>query len=381
MKNPPIAVTFLLDHLVAGGAERHAILLANLLDRERFRVSMIYLKPDETLRPLIDETRLEELWCANVRLRLDLGAARRIADHLDRQQAQVVVGANLYPTLFGVLARHRAKCSPAVVATYHTTLITHWKDRLQMSLYRRVLPRCEALIYVCEAQRAHWQAQGLHGQSDHVIYNGVDTDYFSPEAGGVQGEEIRRRLGVNADTLVVGLCAALRPEKAHADLLSGCAAARAAGAEVHALIIGDGPQRAAIEAQIAALGLQAHATISGFQSDVRPWIAACNVMTLTSHSETFSLAALECMAMGKPMVMTRVGGAAEQVIDGQTGYLFASGAVDELADCLLKLRDGALRVKLGRRAREVVSAQFALGTMVSRYESVLEACARRAVRG
>ena len=70
------------------------------------------------------------------------------------------------------------------------------------------------------------------------------------------------------------------------------------------LIIGEGPQRREIERQIAELELTGHAVIAGHRNDVRPYIACCDVMTLTSHNvETFSIAALESMALGKPLVL------------------------------------------------------------------------------
>ena len=101
---------------------------------------------------------------------------------------------------------------------------------------------------------------------------------------------------------------------------------RDSGVPAKVLIIGDGPRRGEIERQIAELQLTGHAVIAGHRNDVRPYIACCDVMTLTSHVvETFSIAALESMALGKPMVLTRIGGAEEQVRHGTNGFLYERG--------------------------------------------------------
>jgi glycosyltransferase involved in cell wall biosynthesis len=109
-------------------------------------------------------------------------------------------------------------------------------------------------------------------------------------------------------------------------------------------------------------------SITGLVNDVRLALAACDVLVFASHSETFSIAALESMAMGKPIVMTDVGGASEQVIPGENGYLFRLGDVRALSGHLASLADRARRQRMGRRARSTVAEKFSLGVMVSAYE-------------
>src|SRR5262249_34186459 len=154
--------------------------------------------------------------------------------------------------------------------------------------------------------------------------------------------------GFSPQDYVIGLCAVMRPEKSHGDLLRALKRLHAGGLPAaKALFIGDGPERASIEAQITQLGLTEHVVITGFQPDERPYIECADVMTLVSHEETFSLAALECMALGKPLVLSDVGGASEQILDGQTGVLFKPGDIDSLATQLTKLATPALRAQMG----------------------------------
>jgi glycosyltransferase involved in cell wall biosynthesis len=107
-------------------------------------------------------------------------------------------------------------------------------------------------------------------------------------------------------------------------------------------------------------------------------VAACDVMVLTSHSETFSLSALESMSMGKPMVMTRTGGAAEQVNEGTTGLLFAPGDVAALAGHLVSLAQSERSSSMGEAAARDVAQRFPLGKMIAEYSTLLESQASAA---
>lgn len=113
--------------------------------------------------------------------------------------------------------------------------------------------------------------------------------------------------------------------------------------------------------------------LQDFKKDVRLHIASCDVMVLPSHAiETFSIAALESMALGKPLLLTRIGGAAEQVTPGLNGFLFEPGDIDALTGHLKALADKDLRSRMGMQAAKVVRDQFTLEKMVARYAEELE---------
>jgi glycosyltransferase involved in cell wall biosynthesis len=105
---------------------------------------------------------------------------------------------------------------------------------------------------------------------------------------------------------------------------------------------------------------------------VRPYIACCDVMTLVSHSETFSLAALESMALGKPVVLTRTGGAEEQVRHGRNGFLFEPGDIETLAQQLRRLTAGTERLSMGAVAARDVRERFTIQHMVQRFTEELQ---------
>ncbi|MFL6671710.1 MAG: glycosyltransferase [Massilia sp.] len=367
----PIHVLFLLTSAGVGGAEMQTISLLNRLDPARFRLSLAYLQPEHELLDKIDRTRLSgEVFCCNVARSLDRAAAHRLAAYVRDGAVDIVVCANFYPLLYGWAARWLSGRPVHIVEVCHSiwSHLRSSKAKLQMLLYGPLLRITRMLVYVCENQRRHWRVRMLAAREDAVIYNGIDTDHFSNAYTARQVAAFRAACGLAASAYVVGLCAYMRPEKAHGDLLQALVRAHRHGVQVKCLLIGDGPERKAIEAKIAALGLGADVVITGLVADVRLALAACDVLVFASHSETFSIAALESMAMGKPVVMTDVGGASEQVVPGENGWLYRRGDVDALAAHLARLADPACRAQMGQRARRTVTDKFSLGAMVAAYE-------------
>lgn len=365
-------VLFLLNSLSSGGAERQVISLLNHLDTQVFRLALAYLKPEVQLLPAVRRERLEAAVGLDVKRKLDLAAVASLAALIDRHAIDVLVSTNPYPTLYALLAARGSAQRPRQVEVFHSTTLHSAKEKLQMALYHLVFRRMDLLVYVSRLQREYWQRRGLRARRDILIHNGIDTDYFTDRFSNEQRLDVRARFGVAESDYLIGICAALRPEKAHGDFLLALARLRSSGHPAKGLIIGDGPERGAIEARIAQLDLVPHVHITGFQADVRPYLAACDVMSLTSHAvETFSLAALESMSMGKPMVMTRIGGAEEQVRHGTTGFLFAPRDIEALSGFLAELAVPQRRASMGAAAALSVRAQFAQEKMLNSFAAEL----------
>ncbi|HUA23864.1 MAG TPA: glycosyltransferase [Steroidobacteraceae bacterium] len=354
---------FIVNSLETGGAEKQVVTLLNHIDTRRFRLHLAYLKRNETLLGQLRTERLDEVVCCDVSRRIDRGAVGRLRALISQRCIDALVCTNPYSMLYGHLARG-VRPGTRLAAVFHSTVLHSFKERLQMLLYRRLFNRCDLLIYVCENQRRYWRQHGLHAP-DTVIYNGVDADYFTDGYTSEQRRILRNSLELDANDYVVGLCSALRPEKAADDLLQAIAQLRRHRVPAKALFIGDGPERARIERTAEMLGLRPHVRITGFQRDIRPFTACCDVMALVSHSETFSLAALEGMALGKPVVLSDTGGAAELVVPGEHGFLFEPGDTETLATHLTTLTSHSIRARLGAAAARRVRERFTVRDMAS----------------
>jgi glycosyltransferase involved in cell wall biosynthesis len=376
-----LRVLFLVNSLCVGGAEKHVVSLVNGLDATRHRLALTALKRDEALLPQIAPHRLADgLACLEVAQGLSWGAVRRLARQLDAQRTDVLVCTNMYALLYGWLARALSRRGPQVrlVEVFHSTLPESRKEARHMVLYRHLVRRADLLVFVCQAQADHWHVHGLRARQDVVIHNGIDTARFSDTLSPEDKRRLRAQQGFGETDLVVGLCGVMRPEKAHYDFLQALAllallAAR--GQRVCGWLIGDGPLRAALERDIDALGLRERVRISGFVQDVRPLVAACDAMAITSTTETFSLAALEAMALGKPLLMTDVGGAREQVRHGHNGWLVPVGDVQAMAGALARWLEPNARAAMGLRAAAEVRERFDLAGMVQGFERQFSALA------
>ena len=365
---------FVVNSLELGGAEKQVVTLLNHLDNSRFRLHLAYLKRGERLLPQLDTGKLEELICCDVTRGVERRAIRQLGAFIRERHIDAVVCTNTYSMLYGYLARRQARPEkPKLATVFHTTLLRTYKEKAQMLLYQRLFKRSDLLLYVCENQRDYWRDRGLRAVTDGVVHNGIDVSYFSDRQTPEERAALRAKLGFSPGDTVIGLCSSMRPEKAHGDLLDAIALLRGRGVSAKVLFIGDGSERGAIEEKAKDLGLQEHVVITGMQADVRPYIGCCDVMTLVSHAiETFSLAALESMALGKPLVMSDIGGASEQVLHGQTGLLFEPGDIPALAGHLNTLTDESVRARLGAAAQRRVRQLFTVEAMTAGFTEKME---------
>ncbi len=374
-----VHVLFFLISQSVGGAELHTIALANGLDKTRFRVSVIYLKNEEDGTDVVQGLSKDVLVsCANVRQKIDVSALRKLRHFVERESVDVLVCTNEFALLYGWLTLKFSRSRVALAEVFHTTELRTWKARLQMAFYRRFFYAADLVIFVCEKQRAYWQSKKLSLRFCSVIHNGIDVARFHNDFTSADVLSLRAQFGFASSDFVIGICASLRPEKAHLDLLDALALLKRQGHVLKCMIIGDGPERQKIERAIDARGLRRDTVVTGFLPDVRQYVAACDLMALVSRTiETFSLSALEAMALRKPIVMSEVGGAAEQVSHGHNGQLFPAGDIQALARSILEVKTANADGKMGVNARESVVERFSLDKMLVKYDQTLLALARR----
>jgi glycosyltransferase involved in cell wall biosynthesis len=137
------------------------------------------------------------------------------------------------------------------------------------------------------------------------------------------------------------------------------------------LLVGGGPEKAVLDAYAQGLGVSEFVVWAGEREDVRPFLANMDVGLLCSRTETLSLAAIEMMAMGLPMVMSDVGGASEIVTAGVNGQLFMANDDEGLVESLRLLFDPAQRSLASKAASFTAHTKFSSTRMVLEYEQLL----------
>ena len=177
---------------------------------------------------------------------------------------------------------------------------------------------------------------GLNGCQASVIYNGVDSSFFSPTRLAETREQLRERLELPVDSPVLISVGQLRPEKGHLMLLSAFADLLHRERHVpYLLLVGEGVQREVIEAKIAELEIGHNVRLIGAVDDVRPYLKAADLFVLASIAvETFSNAALEAAAMELPIVMSDVGGAPEMFPHEQDCIIYSRNDKTALFEAL-----------------------------------------------
>ncbi len=378
MSGSSVRVVFVTASLTHGGAERHSITLMNRLAERAHECHAVYIKNEDTQLNRIRPRNGGAVRCLNAARYFDARALADFAAHISRIRPSAIVAANPYALMYSSLALRLSRLRAPLIVTFHSTRLLGAKEQLQMMIYRLFFWTSDCLVFVCEKQRRYWLRRGVFSRRNEVIYNGVDTEEFCDKWSPEERRSLRNVLGFSDADYVIGISAVLRPEKNHVQLVDAVAMLRKLGIPARALMIGDGEMRNAVEARARELNVEGDVVITGLKQDVRPYIAACDAMALCSFTEAFSLAAIEAMALRKPIVHSDIGGAAEMIVPGRNGFLFPVGDTKALVDKLAVLADREVSRRVGHNAREMVERLFSERTMVDRYEQVLlELCRAR----
>lgn len=362
-------VLFLLNNLAVGGSETKVVRLANALGARGMHVGLAYLNEPTTLLKNIDSGVSTFFLSRQGRFSLKANAALR--QLIEVLRPRNVVSVNLYPALYVVTATRWSRYRPRTIGLMNTTEMRRgakWKR----SFYLRALKYLDWTVYGCELQRDAWlSADNPMRPRSSVIYNGVDLNRFSTSRIGAAG--LRADHGIGENAFVVGTVGRLAVEKNQLPLVDAVADLRASGADVHLMLVGDGPLRAALEQRAVERGISSAVTFTGAMSDVRAALKAFDVFVLPSLSETFSNAALEAMAMQLPVILTRTGGASEMIEHGKEGYIVDVADLPKQLPVLLdQLRlDKILRTRMAAAAALRTQREFSWEGMVEAYQSML----------
>lgn len=354
-------ILHLIETLDFGGAEKIVISLANATAAEH-EVAICCVKRVGELGAEVD-ARVKTFSLGkgegnDYRLPWRLARILRVGryDVLHTHNWGVFLEGGIAAMLAGTRVRVHTVHGP--YREYAAGFVPRAKLALRHLLERQVARRFDRVAAVSDAIAAYIVHDiGVTSGNVCTVHNGIP----------VQGAEVAPQAG-SAEEPVFLTVGRLAEIKNHALMLRAFRRALDAGARARLRIAGDGPMREAIEAQRVSLGLGNAVEMLGFRDDIPQLLRGADVFLLTSRYEGISVALLESMRAGLPVIATRVGGIPETVRDGETGLLFGAedeagiaGAISELA------RDRGRREALGRRARDLLHEEFSLERMTGRY--------------
>jgi glycosyltransferase involved in cell wall biosynthesis len=246
--------------------------------------------------------------------------------------------------------------------------------KLWKRFYQSVLGRFDLTVHGSDAQRQFWFRSGHAWRNSTVVYNGVDSDHFEYIGSFEAAKRLRASFGLKPESLLIGTVGMCRPEKNQAVLLETLRRLRVARVDAHLVIAGDGPLRAQLVRRAADLALSDRVHFPGAVDDVRPVLAALDVFVLPSVAvESFSNAALEAMSMGRPVILSDIGGAREMITDGVEGYVVSPTEMPARLPALIAAlyADKRKRQQMGAAARNRAVNCFSVPSMVAAYRGLL----------
>lgn len=310
----------------------------------------------------------------NLRGKWDIAAVNRLRDAIT-QTGAVVVHSQGGPAL-DIVAVLAARAAGAGVIITRPSMID---DNLAYG--RSVRPLYNALDRLLVLRGADMTVavsrDGVRRLSKYVppsrlrlIYNGVDLKRFDVSA-------LPSRHDGISGAIDIGMVGHLLPYKGWSDFLAVASKVSATGLKVRWHVVGEGSERAFLETEAQRLGLATAIKFHGLVKDVRSLLASWDIFLFTSHREGLSVAILEAMASGLPIVATHVGGILEQV-DVKNGYVLPVRDVNALADrCIELTTNPNKRIHMGKHSRELAERHFSELSMFQGYLSLYRELASR----
>jgi glycosyltransferase involved in cell wall biosynthesis len=243
--------------------------------------------------------------------------------------------------------------------------------RVTFPLRQRFLwRRARRIIAISSAVRESLLAEGIQTERVVVIPSAVDLDSLSA----TQGGSFRIRLTLPGNGQLAISLGALTPEKDHFTLIEAAARLVRDLPDLHWVLVGDGPLRARLEARILEHGIQHRFHLVGHMPDPEQALSGADVYVLSSTSEGLGSSALAAMALGVPVVATRVGGIPDLLQSGR-GIMVEPRNPAALAEAVHRvLTDSTLGQELTRAARQELG-RYSVGAMAERVLSVYRSCA------
>lgn len=372
----------LVTALPVGGIERMIADVLPRLDRDRFEVHCVCTRERGALADELDAAGIP-VHVIKFNSRWDPLALRRLRALIAAEEYDILHSslyrANVPGTVVKLLRRR-------IVHIAHYDNVDSWDSPRQILVDRLLAHRRDMNIAVSNTVRDDVMRRlQLPPEKIVTIYNGVNIDKYRPLAPGPERDEIRRSLGFEPQHLLVPMVARLHPQKNQQMVIRAVRELAGEFPNLRILLIGIGPDESRLRALADEAQVHPHLQFLGRRDDVPRILPAMDVSILPSLKEGFSIAVIETMACGIPMIVSRVGGNHEIMESGLNGYVLdahfdpqgsanMAASVDQkqFVETLGKLlRDEALRLRIGGAAR-ARALEFSIERMVQQHEELYE---------
>lgn len=351
----------LVDSFNDGGSERQALQLTRLLqDCGRYEVYLATLNSEGPLlaeaQSLVSEIPvypLTSFYNRNAFVQL-----RKFVAYLSHNEIDLIQSHDFYTNIFGMLGGFLAGVQVRIASRRETNCM---RNRTQLIFQRMAYGLAHQVIANSEAVRMKLIDEGVRKKSVTVIHNGIDTTRL--ETPPVSRNESLKRLGASSACgfhHLVTIVANMRHEvKDYPMFLRAAQLVKHSVPGTAFLVAGEGHLRSSIESLAEELGLRESVFFLGRCEEISHLLNASDVCALSSRAEGFSNSIIEYMAAGRAVVATNVGGAAEAIVEGETGYLVDSGDYIAMAKRLVSLLQNTATARaMGQRGKQRIEQNF-----------------------
>jgi glycosyltransferase involved in cell wall biosynthesis len=379
-----VKIAHVITRLIVGGAQENTLLTVQGQHHDHGDDVVLItgpgLGPEGSLEPRARELGLKLEIIPELRRsihpRRDWSSYRALVGALQRLQPEIV---HTHSSKAGILGRRAAyKLGIPCVHTIHGAAFHFgqaWPAyRAYVAAEKWAAPWTARYISVSDDMTSEYLRERISTPDRYTtIYSGFDVEPFLHPP--VSPSDVRQRLGLRPEHVVVGKIARLFHLKGHEFLLAAAGSIAARCPHVRFLLVGDGVLRASLESEIARLGLTGRFVFTGLvpPEQIPELVNAMDIVVHTSQWEGLARVLPQGLIAGKPVVSYDVGGAREVVRPGETGYLLPRDSIAELGDAVVLLaNDTALRQRMGQRGRELFTDQFRHQTMTRRIREVYQ---------
>ncbi|QEG36039.1 glycosyltransferase family 4 protein [Bythopirellula goksoeyrii] len=369
--NPSLKVMIIIDTAYIGGPGKGLLQMLKYQRSERYNFVICtfeYRKPKSI--EFIDAVRSagHELRLLPQRYRFDPAALFKAFDivrteHIDLVQSH---GYKAHVVAFVISMRKRL---PWLALTHGWTW-ENWKVRVYNQLERVLLKQADIAAAVSPPLLKELEKIRGAQLRSRLIPNAVDADEIQGHLG---GHAVREEYDIPSDHVLLGVFGRLSPEKGVAEVLVAFHSVYSGVKNVTLLFVGNGKLATPLKSRVAELGLESQVKFAGYQSDMRDFYDAIDILVIPSLSEGLPNVLLEAMSLEVPAVCTRVGAIPDVIRHGETGWLVLPGDSHCLADQLREvILNPELRQKVASSARASLHPRFSPATRAKQFELIYD---------
>jgi glycosyltransferase involved in cell wall biosynthesis len=361
-------VVHVIESLDRGGMETFVCELVKT-QQLAFRVSVVCLFSGGVLVDALSKIKIQPLFCEKGRDGT-LKAMKHLRKLLVSLQPDVIHTHNELSHYFTLLALTLSK-RPYMINTRHNMGLSGPQSRKE-KLFRWSLNKTGSMVACSYAVKKRFVDDfGVPENMVQVIHNGIPFDKFRLLDRSVARAQWRKKYGFSDQAVLIASVGRMSPVKNHKGLLD--AFAQVQQVNLHLVIVGDGDLRHEIESYAKQLGVSGAVLFVGDSSDVAGILCSVDIFVLASLSEAHSIALLEAAASGLAVVATAVGGNAEVVVDGESGFIVPAGDVNALSKQIrLLVQDSEMRARFGKSLFEWANAHASIESCAKKYEMLYQ---------